>query len=127
MIVHGIIFAVVGPFFVVTGIILPEPLVIAFGAVTSALAAWIIGDEAKWWRKSLGRSPPGRRRELNHWPLLLAAGLVALSVVVVVTKANQGLLRPGDVWLLGGWLVISTVLAAWHLRRFRRKEGSSGT
>lgn len=89
-------------------------------------ATWIIRDEARWWREVLDRQPSGRHREPSRWALLLLAGLVTLSAVVVVTKAYQGLLRPGDVWLLAGWVVVATVIGVWRLRRARRGPWSSG-
>ncbi len=125
MIVHGIVLAIAGPFFLVVGIILLEPLAIAFGAVASACAAWIIADEARWWREVLGQEPRARRRQPRRWPLVLLGGLVALSAVVVLAKAQQGLLRPGDVGLLVGWVVILAVVA-WHTRTDRSGGTSPG-
>ncbi len=47
---------------------------------------------------------------------MLLGGLVALSVIVVAAKAYQGLLHPGDVGLLVGWVVILAVVG-WRTRR----------
>ncbi len=121
MIVHGIILAIAGPVILVVGIILLEPLAIALGAVASGCAAWIIRDEAKWWREVLGKElPPQRPR---RWPLVLLGGFVALSAVVVMAKAYQGLLHPGDVGLLVGW-VVALAVTAWHSHRTYQGGGS---
>ncbi len=124
MIVHGIVLALAGPFILVVGIILLEPLPIALGAAASACAAWIIADEARWWREVLGQEPRARRQQPRRWPLLLLGGFVALSAVVVLAKARQGLLRPGDVGLLVGWVAILAVVA-WYTRA-DRPGGSPG-
>ncbi|MBW3641961.1 MAG: hypothetical protein KY447_03505 [Actinobacteria bacterium] len=49
---------------------------------------------------------------------MLLGGFVALSAGVVLAKAQQGLLRPGDVGLLVGWVAILSVVA-WHTRADR--------
>lgn len=118
MIVHGIVLAIAGPFILVLGIILLEPLPVALGAMASACAAWIIGDEARWWRELLGQEPRARREQRRRWPLVVLGGFVALSAVVVLAKARQGLLRPGDVALLVGWVAILSVVG-WHTRADR--------
>ena len=59
MIVHGVVLAIAGPFILVVGIILLEPLPIALGAVASVCAAWIIGNEARWWRELPRTRAPG--------------------------------------------------------------------
>ena len=117
---HGIVLAIAGPFILVVGIILLEPLPIALGAVASACAAWIIGDEARWWRELLGQEP-GRGGGPRRWLLVVLGGFVALSAVVVLAKAQQGSLRLGDVALLVGWVAILSVVG-WHTRADRPRE-----
>ncbi|HEV2068730.1 MAG TPA: hypothetical protein VGR26_02930 [Acidimicrobiales bacterium] len=75
MIVYGVVLGAHRRLFLVTGIILVEPLVIAFGVVASAGApARFLCDEARWWRRVFGKEP---------WPQGPATG-------TLTTRASRG-------------------------------------